>query len=80
MSNIVLSHELAQRVTLALRSGHLPPTEFQLLAEDILGDQRVATLRASIAGAPDSELIETIDLKRRYLAMRYHEWLGKVGA
>lgn len=80
MSNTVLSHELAQRVTLALRSGHLPPTEFQLLAEDINGDRRVAALRASIAGVPDSGLAEAIDLKCRYLAMRYHEWLGKVGA
>ncbi len=78
MSETMLSRELARRITMALRSGHLPPVEFQRLAEDIEGDQRVAALRASIFGQPDETIVGQIDLKKRYLAVRYDEWLNRV--
>lgn len=80
MSDIVLNHELVRRIAAALQSGYLPPIEFHHLTEDIKGDQRVAALRTSITGSPDSCLTEAIDLKRRYLAVRYDEWLEQVGA
>ena len=80
MSEAMLSRELARRITMALRSGHLPPIEFKQLAEDIKGDQRVAALRASIFGRPDESIVGQIDLKMRYLAVRYDEWLEGVGA
>lgn len=78
MSEAMLSRELARRITMALRSGHLPPIEFQRLAEDIKGDQRVAALRASVFGRPDEIIVGQIDVKKRYLAVRYDEWLNRV--
>lgn len=80
MSEILISRDLAARIARAMRHGFLPPIEFQSLANDIQGDQRVAALRASIAGRPDEELASLINAKRRYLALRYGEWLNQVGA
>lgn len=80
MSEILISRDLAARIANAMRHGFLPPVEFQHLTDDIRGDQRVAALRASVAGCPDDELVGTIEVKCRYLALCYDEWLGRVGA
>lgn len=80
MASAVLDTGLAARVANAMRHGFLPPIEFRTLADDIKGDQRVAALRTSVFGRPDETIVGQIDLKKRYLAVRYDEWLNQVGA
>ncbi len=80
MPEVSITPELAARVTNAMRHGFQPPAGLYHLAMDIKGDERVAALRASVVGSPDETLVETIEMKRRYLALCYDEWLEKVGA
>ena len=78
MSDSMIDRKLAARIAAALRSGFLPPIEFQYLAEDIKGDQRVADLRTSVYGRPDEAIVGQIGLKKHYLVVRYGEWLNRV--
>lgn len=78
MLDSMIDRKLAARIATALRSGFLPPIEFQRLAEDIKGDQRVADLRTSVFGRPDESIVGQIGLKKHYLAVRYGEWLNRV--
>jgi hypothetical protein len=79
MSEILFSRDLIARIANAMRHGFLPPIEFQALANDIKGDQRIAALRASVAGRPGDDLVKAIEVKCRSLALRYNEWLDQVG-